>query len=132
MPTPASIINTTTSALKIASTVLIAAYLSRFSYILPRFFKPAVSITVYFLPSLVNLVSIVSRVVPSISDTISLFSFKIAFVNDDLPTFGLPINANLIESSSSKSLSSSSESESLSSSESSSYFFLLLPTLLSA
>ena len=68
----------------------ITEYFSTFSYILPRFLKPAVSMIVKSFPLYWNFVSIVSLVVPSILDTISLSSFKIALTIDDLPD--LPIN----------------------------------------
>ena len=50
-------------------------------------------------------VSVVSRVVPAISETIARFTPLILLTSDDLPTFGLPIMATLITSSSSSSSS---------------------------
>ena len=52
--------------------------------------------TTYDLSLALNTVSMASLVVPSTSETITLFWFKKAFVKEDLPTFGLPIIANLI------------------------------------
>ena len=45
-------------------------------------------------------VSIASRVVPAISLTITRSSPNIALTSEDFPTFGRPINENLITSSS--------------------------------
>ena len=52
-------------------------------------------------------VSVASLVVPAIFETITRSSPEIRFINEDLPTFGLPMIATLIESSSSVSSISS-------------------------
>ena len=62
---------------------------------------PAVSISTYFPCSFSYSVSIASLVVPAIELTIVLFSPNILFINDDFPTFGFPITATFILSSSS-------------------------------
>ena len=72
IPSLPSKISKTISLLSIAFNALIAEYLSMASKIFPRFFKPAVSITVYLCPFLSKGVSIESLVVPEISLTITL------------------------------------------------------------
>ena len=74
------------------------------SFILLFLLTPAVSINTYFPFSFSKLESIASLVVPAISLTIVLFSPNILFTNDDLPTFGFPITATFIISSSSSSI----------------------------
>ena len=64
---------------------------------------PAVSIKMYFPFSFSNFESMASLVVPAILLTIALFSPNILFINDDFPTFGFPITATFITSSSSSS-----------------------------
>ena len=99
-PLEASITIKQTSLRSIALKARRTLYFSVVSYTLPRLRIPAVSITTYFCPSLVNSVSIASRVVPAISLTITRSSPRSAFVNEDFPTFGRPIKQNFVTSSS--------------------------------
>ena len=71
-----------------------------FSLILLCLLIPAVSISVYFPCSFSWYVSIASLVVPAILLTITLFSPSILFIREDLPTFGFPIIATFVISSS--------------------------------
>ena len=67
---------------------------------------PAVSMKTY-LPYLFSKgVSTASRVVPATSETMTRFSPSMRFMSEDLPTFGLPMTATLMRSSSSPSPSS--------------------------
>ena len=102
-PSFASIIIKHTSALSIASNVLIILNFSIDSDTLLFLLIPAVSISTYFPYSFSYSVSIASLVVPAILLTIVLFSPKILFINDDFPTFGFPITATFILPSSSSS-----------------------------
>ena len=61
---------------------------------------PAVSIKTYLPFLFSNSESIASLVVPAILLTITLFSPSILFTNEDFPTFGFPITATFIISSS--------------------------------
>ena len=52
--------------------------------------RPAVSMNLYSMPSIIIVSSIESLVVPGISETIALSSFKREFSKVDLPEFGFP------------------------------------------
>ena len=95
-PSFASIIIKHTSALSIASIVLITLNFSILSSTLLFFLIPAVSIKTYFPNSFSNSESIASLVVPAILLTITLFSPSILFTNEDFPTFGFPIIATFV------------------------------------
>ena len=101
MPSCASITSTATSQRSTAATARIILYFSISSLILLFLRIPAVSIKTYFCPSSSKGVSIASLVVPGILLTISLSSPSILFIRDDFPTFGFPIRATFITSSSS-------------------------------
>ena len=68
---------------------------------------PAVSIKTYFPYLFSNGVSTASRVVPATSLTITRFSPKMQLISEDFPTFGFPMTATRMTSSSSSSPSSS-------------------------
>ena len=54
------------------------------------FRSPAVSMNLYFIPSIIITSSIASLVVPGMSLTIAFCSFSKVFNSDDFPEFGLP------------------------------------------
>ena len=105
-PSAASIIRRHTSHLSIAATARITLYLSMSSFTFDFLRIPAVSIKIYFFPSFSNGVSMESRVVPAIGETITLFSPSRQLMSEDFPTFGLPITAIFVTSSSSSYASS--------------------------
>ena len=89
----------TTSERSIARIALITEYFSVFSYTLPDFRIPAVSIMVYSWPSAsVKWVSIASRVVPATGLAMTRSSPRMALIRLDFPTFGRPIKLNLMTS----------------------------------
>ena len=96
MPSSALITTTHISDLSIAFIDLNNEYFSTDSNTLPFFLIPAVSIITNSSLLYFNIESIESRVVPAIFETTTLSSLSIAFINELLPTFGLPINENLI------------------------------------
>ena len=100
-PSFASIIRIQTSQRSIAAIALITLNFSISSFTLFLRLIPAVSIKVNISPFHLNGVSIESLVVPAISETITLFSPTSLFMIDDFPTFGFPITAILVFSSSS-------------------------------
>ena len=101
-PSCASIMSMQTSQRSMAATARITLNFSMSSLTLLLRRIPAVSMSVYWSPSNSKGVSIESLVVPAIGDTMTLFSPSILLTRDDLPTFGLPIMAIFMESSSSR------------------------------
>ena len=99
-PLVASTISSATSARFMANNARSTLYFSTPGTIRPRRRMPAVSIKVIGMFSWIRFVSTASRVVPGIGLTIARSFPRILFSRLDLPTFGFPTMAILIESSS--------------------------------
>ena len=100
-PSVASIIMTHTSARSTASSERMTEYFSIFSSTLLFLRIPAVSIKVNLPCALSTSASTLSRVVPAMLDTITRSSPSTRLSRLDLPTFGLPMSATRMRSSSS-------------------------------
>ena len=105
-PSRASIMMRHTSARSMASCARMTENFSMRSSTLDLRRMPAVSMKIYLPYLFSRRVSTASRVVPAISATMTRFSPSTRLTSEDLPTFGLPMTATRMRSSSSSPSSS--------------------------